>query len=140
MTYSTALVEGGSAGFTIPSSCLTMNGITLSCTQLAQATSAAGSAGSGGSANLFSGLTCQTSGTNCVCNFALQSQAVNESGTYSVTGTDLNLKPTGGAASSGAFCVSGNELHMSSLSTSMSMNMGTMGSMGVSVEIVAVKQ
>jgi hypothetical protein len=120
-TYSSALVEGGTAHYTIPNSCLTTNGQTATCDQLGAAFEASG--------DTFSSASCKTSGNNCVCDLGTTPQTMTESGTYSVAGSTLTMTPTTGDASTSSFCAKGNELHLAEMD--MGMSVGT---------IVATKQ
>jgi hypothetical protein len=120
LTYSASLVEGGSVRYTIPNSCLTMNGVTANCSDV-------GAAANSGAT--FSSISCKTSGSNCVCDFVTKPQTVTESGTYSVMGSNLTMTPTGGTPSTANFCATGNQLHVAEMN--MGMSVGT---------IVATKQ
>ena len=123
MTYSSSLVEGGSAHYTIPNSCLTENGQTVSCAELGAAFSSADTSGT------FSSASCAASGSNCVCDLGTKPQTVTETGTYTVAGSALTMTASTGDVSTSSFCSKGNELHMAEMD--MGMSVGT---------IVAAKQ
>jgi hypothetical protein len=81
--------------------------------------------------------TCATSGSACVCQLSTVQDAT-EAGTYTTSGTTLSTTPTGGTASTGSYCVKGNELH--SLGIDLSMPMGTMGMVKIAADAVFTKQ
>jgi hypothetical protein len=128
-TYSFTLVEGGSIRYTVPSWCPT------GLAELAQA-GANGASCSALGADV--GMSCQASGGNCLCDLKLVTQTDNESGTYSVAGTNLTLMPTtGGAATTNGFCATSSELHVSEVDDT---GMVVVVSPTVSSELVATKQ
>ena len=129
LTYSTSLVDSGVLHYTIPNSCLTMNGVTLSCTDLGTSANASGT---------FSAVSCETSGDNCLCDFTAMPQTVTETGTYSLMGSNLTLTPGAGTPSTDTYCVNGNELHVSEIPAAM--NAGMMGTTSSSGQLVAIKQ
>jgi hypothetical protein len=120
-TYSSSLVEGGTFHYTIPNSCLTMNGQTATCAQLGMAFTSAG--------DTFSSSSCKTSGNNCLCDLGTKPQTTTESGTYTVAGSALTMTSSTGDVSTSSFCASGNKLHVAEMD--MGMSVGT---------IVATKQ
>jgi hypothetical protein len=116
-TYAVSETIMGSASQTIPASCLTMDGLTLTCMQLDQ---------------LFQQLAAEnpeiqsircSGSSSCTCTFTLAPMTITESGTYTTSGTTLTLTDTAGGVSSSSYCVQGDELHL--LSVDMTMPMGT---------------
>jgi hypothetical protein len=104
-SYSLTLNQTVDETDNIPSSCLTQQGVTLTCAELQEVFS--GLSGDGGTAG-----TCTTSGSGCNCNFSIANSDV-ESGTYTTSGSTLTTTPTGGTgsgATSGSYCVNGNTL------------------------------
>jgi hypothetical protein len=100
-------------------------------------------AGTGGSS-----VSC-TGTSTCVCTVNAiaigdggTASAFSGTGTYSTSGNTLTLTTStdagGIAQSSDSYCVAGRELHLIGLSTTM--NMGTMGSMSIQSDLVAVKE
>lgn len=126
-SYSSMLTESGSLRYTVPSSCLTTNGQTLSCSQLGSTGNVSNSA-----------FSCQTSGSDCICNVTPAPQTVTDSGTYQVIGTSLSLMPTGRAATSNGFCATSSELRLSLLGANM--GVGMMSPTNIDAEIIATKQ
>jgi hypothetical protein len=120
-TYSSSLVEGGSVHYSLPNSCLTMNGQTVTCDELGTAFTSAG--------DTFSSASCKTSGANCLCDLGTKPQTTTETGTYTVAGSALTMTASTGDVSTSSFCSKGNELHMADMD--MGMTVGT---------IVATKQ
>jgi hypothetical protein len=129
-TYTLNVTESGTVQMTIPSSCLTQNGITLTCAQLQQSLQAAFADDPD---SPIKSATCSGS-SSCSCALTMSS-TTTENGTYTVDGTSLSLS---GGSGSGAFCVKDKELHLITVDTTMSM--GTMGQVKISSDIVATKQ
>ena len=115
MTYTLNETISASASETIPASCLTMNGITLTCQQLDQAIQQLVTENPG----VFQSAHC-SGASSCICSFTLAPVTTNDSGTYTTSGTTLTLSGGGG----GEYCVQGNELHL--ISIDMTMPMATM--------------
>jgi len=115
MTYTLNETISASASETIPASCLTMNGITLTCQQLDQAIQQLVTENPG----VFQSAHC-AGASSCTCSFTLAPVTTNSSGTYTTSGTTLTLSGGGG----GEYCVQGNELHL--ISIDMTMPMATM--------------
>ena len=115
MTYTLNETISASASETIPASCLTMNGITLTCQQLDQAIQQLVTENPG----VFQSAHC-AGASSCTCSFTLAPMTTNTSGAYTTSGTTLTLSGGGG----GEYCVQGNELHL--ISIDMTMPMATM--------------
>jgi hypothetical protein len=128
LTYSVSETVTASASETIPASCLTTNGITLTCAQLDQAVQQLLIDQSG----MFQSIHCAGSGS-CTCNFTLAPQVTSESGTYTTSGTTITTTDSAGGISSSEYCVQGNELHL--VQVDMTMPMGT-----IQADLVLTKQ
>jgi len=125
LTYSATITLSGTIALTIPTSCLTIQGVTLTCAQLDQAAKQALIDNPDPS---IQSISCAGSSA-CVCTVQMTPQTSMGSGTYTTSGT--LLIENGGAGSN--YCVQGSELHV--ISTSMSM-----GSLTASGDIVLHKQ
>ena len=93
MTYTADTRTMGSASFSIPGSCLT--GLT-SCDMLED------------ESTMCDG----TIDTSCSCDITFD-ETSTETGTYSTSGNNITLTPSGGSADTGEYCVSGNTLRVS---------------------------
>jgi hypothetical protein len=112
LTYTSNATISGSLSETVPSSCLTTGGVTVSCAQLNAGFQPASDGGLAGSC--VSG-----GGGSCVCSFQFPSQTSMESGTYSISGSTVTNTPTAGTASSSSYCVQGSTLTLASMPMSM---------------------
>lgn len=128
MTYSITETISASLSETIPASCLTMSGITVTCTQLDQEIQALLTQNPG----TYQSAHCSGS-SSCTCTFVLAPQTTSETGTYTTSGTTITTTDSTGSSSSSSYCVQGNELHM--LSVDMTMAMGK-----VQADIVLTKK
>jgi hypothetical protein len=124
MTFDGTITMSGSVAFVLPASCLTMNGITLTCAQLDQGLKQAMMDDPDPS---IQSIACSGSGS-CRCTMQMTPQTSAGSGTYSTSGTTLLEN----GATAGDYCVKGNELHL--LTDSMAM-----GSFALSGDIVLTK-
>ena len=118
MTYTRTQTISATVQMTLPPSCLTMNGITLTCAQLDQGlqTSIADPT------SPFQSARCSGS-SSCSCSFVLRPETQSDSGTYSTAGTTLTWTSSTGSADADQYCVQGNELHLPEVD--MTMAMGT---------------
>lgn len=124
-TYQTDTTVGGSFAETIPSSCLTMQGVTVSCDQLNSIVNSDPSA-----SDSFSSIQCGGGGGGCTCTFALKPQHQTAAGTYSTSGTTLMLNPTnGGEPDSGPYCATPTQVTLLSSMSSLGMDMTMPGGM-----------
>lgn len=128
LTYSLTETVTITATETIPASCLTQSGITLTCAQLDQAFQQAIAQDP---STIASGHC--SGGSTCTCTFKAVPQTMTESGTYITSGTTITTTDSTGASSSSSYCVQGNELHM--LQVDMTMAMGK-----VQADIVMTKK
>jgi hypothetical protein len=124
MTFDGTITMSGSMAFVLPASCLTTNGITLTCAQLDQAVKQAMMDDPDPS---IQSISCAGSGS-CRCTAQMAPQTSTGSGTYTTSGT--TLLENGATASD--YCVKGNELHL--VTGSMAM-----GSLELSGAIVLTK-
>ena len=111
MTYTTSLTVSGTATTNYPQSCLTAGGTTVSCAQLGQGLEMEIMANPG----MFQSAHC-TGAASCVCTFMVSSQPMIDSGTYTISGTEL---ATSGTVGSRPYCVKGNDLHLLTTTTTM---------------------
>jgi hypothetical protein len=133
LTYTMTTTASASAQETLPPSCLTTNGVTLTCAQLDQALQAAIAA----DPTSLQSAHCSGSST-CTCSFTIPAQMSTTAGTYATAGTSITLSPAGGMVSSNEYCVKGNELHL--LAINMTMPMGAMGQANVEAELFLTKR
>ncbi len=98
MTYSRTTSLAGTEATTVPASCLTTGGVTLTCAQIQQEL-----------ATLGNTATCTGgSGGGCVRDAPITSSSTTETGTYSTSGDTITLTSSTGSASTSPYCVSGN--------------------------------
>ena len=104
-TYSSTSTVSGSLHVTLPPSCLTTNGVTLTCDQINQLFQS----------NPTAGVTLNCTGTSsCACTETIASQTSSETGTYTTTAAGLLTDtPTGGTASQTDYCVKGTTMTQS---------------------------
>jgi hypothetical protein len=125
LTYSATITLSGTIALNIPTSCLTIEGVTLTCAQLDQAAKQALIDDPDPS---IQSISCAGSSA-CVCTVRMTPETSMASGTYTTSGT--LLIENGGSESN--YCVQGSELHI--MSTSMSM-----GSLTAAGDVVLRKQ
>ncbi|HXK21032.1 MAG TPA: hypothetical protein VNG33_24645 [Polyangiaceae bacterium] len=108
LTYTSMLTVSGNVIVTEPASCLTVQGITLTCAQLQQAVQA--NLADGG----FSSGTCAEASGGCSCTLVLIPDTTTESGTYTTSGAGvLTQTVAGGTPDTSDYCVSGSRLTVS---------------------------
>lgn len=120
-TYSSTLTTSGSVVVTLPASCLTQQGVTVTCAQLQQALS-------GAMSSTFSSVTCAESGGGCACSVGLNPVTATQTGSYSTAAGVLTQTETGGSPDDSNYCVQGNTLTISPGSGSNAMSNGVTGS------------
>jgi hypothetical protein len=123
-TFDATITMSGSVAFSLPPSCLTMSGITLTCAQLDQGVKQAQMMDPDPS---IQSISCAGT-SSCRCTVQMAPQTSVGTGTYSTSGTTLIEN----GAESGGYCVKGNELHL--LTGSMAM-----GSVELTGDIVLTK-
>ncbi|HEY4392762.1 MAG TPA: hypothetical protein VGP64_01815 [Polyangia bacterium] len=123
LTYSSDVTETVNIQFTIPMTCI--NGQT--CAQYGTSLAQQGGATS---------ATCVGT-TTCACDFTAQN-VMNESGTFSTSGTTLTLTNTLGSQTSGPYCVQGTSLHLIDVDTTT--NLGPNGQATIDDDTVFIKQ
>jgi hypothetical protein len=105
-TYGARLTVTGNLVLTVPASCLTQQGVTVTCAQLQQSLQMNAAAGG------YESASC--SGSNgCSCTMGLVPQEQVSSGTYSTSAGTLTQTETGGTPEDSSFCVKGNSLTLS---------------------------
>ena len=104
-TYSSTSTLNGSLYVTLPPSCLTSNGVTLTCDQLNQVVQS----------NPTPGLTLNCTGSSsCACTETIADQPSNATGTYTTTAAGLLTDtPSGGTADQTDYCVKGTTMTQS---------------------------
>jgi hypothetical protein len=108
-TYSVMFAVSGSLAESIPLSCFTSGGTSLTCDQFEAAYQAAIQ-----ESDVLSGVSCQSAPGRCNCTFPYKGQTMTESGTYTTSGGTLTSAKTGGTADSARYCVEGSTLTVAS--------------------------
>jgi len=111
LTYSTMMTVQGSVVMTLPTSCLTFQGITLTCEQVNMGVMMAFMRDPD-TALLFESIKCGPASGGCACTIVMKAQSVNQSGTYSVSGTQISMGTSIGPSSPASYCVSGDTLKL----------------------------
>ena len=112
MTFSRTSMLGGSMSVSLPSSCLTFNNITLTCSQLDAAVKAEIASDPDSE---FTSISCQDASGGCSCTFGVMPDSEMETGTYTVQGNVLSLRETGEDESDTfQYCVSSDTLKLQS--------------------------
>lgn len=118
-SYTSTATASGSITVNLPQSCLTYNGVTLTCAQVTKAAQA----------NPTAGVTLNCMGTSsCTCVETISAQTSTETGTYTTTTAGvLTQTPSGGTAAQDDYCVKGTTMTLSphAGSTTMGMASGT---------------
>ncbi|KYG11206.1 hypothetical protein BE21_58100 [Sorangium cellulosum] len=107
-TYVTTSTMEGPMKIVYPPSCLTMEGVTITCAQLdatMQELLAQGIA-------TFTSASCVAAGAGCACTLVLGETTTTGAGTWSVSGSSLTVQADGEAAQEVPFCVEGSSLTM----------------------------
>jgi hypothetical protein len=120
-TYSVSFTESVSEKLFVPASCLSANGVTLSCSDL-------GTEFNGTSVDDAGTTTvaCTASGTDCNCTFDVSEQNTSEMGTYTLSGNTFTTTASGsGTPGTASYCVQGNTLHVISMDMGSTMGMPT---------------
>jgi hypothetical protein len=120
-TYSSNLATSGAVVVTLPASCLTQQGVTVTCAQVQQVLSSTMN-------STFSAATCAESGGGCACSVTLNPMTTTEAGTYSTAAGVLTQTSTGGTPDDSNYCVKGSTLTLSPGSGSSAMSNGVTGS------------
>jgi len=112
-TFSSNLTTSGTIVVTLPASCLTQQGVTVTCAQLQQVLSSTMN-------STFSSATCTESGGGCACSVALNAVTTSETGTYSTAAGVLTQTDSSGTPDDSNYCVQGGKLSISAGSSAMS--------------------
>ncbi|MDB4980090.1 MAG: hypothetical protein JWM82_842 [Myxococcales bacterium] len=131
-SYSVSQAFKANVSVSLPASCLTQGGVTVSCAQLT--TVLQGEIANGTAP--YKTISCSGSG-GCTC-LATVDDINDDSGTWSSAGTVITLGSAAGSSDGGSYCVKGNEIHLLTLSTSV--NMGAMGTARIQSDVVGRKQ
>lgn len=97
-TYSSTGTVGGSVSVYLPASCLTSNGVTITCDQLNQQFAS----------NPTAGVTITCSGSSgCTCVETIANEQTNETGTYATATGVVTQTAADGTSSQADYCVKG---------------------------------
>jgi hypothetical protein len=116
MTYTLNETVTLSASETLPASCLTQDGLTLTCAQVDALLQSAILQ----DPTVFKSAHC-TGSSSCTCTFTLAPQTMTQTGTYTTAGTTLTTLSSTGTPGSNEYCVKGNELHVMQVDMTMPM-------------------
>lgn len=116
LTYSVTETVTLSASETLPASCLTQDGLTLTCAQVDALLQSAILQ----DPTVFKSAHC-TGSSSCTCTFTLAPQTMTETGTYTTAGTTITMLPTTGVPKSNEYCVKDNDLHLMQVDMTMPM-------------------
>jgi hypothetical protein len=116
LTYTVTTAASFTAQETIPASCLSSGGLTLTCAQLDQQLQQDIAA----DPSTFQSAHCSGS-SSCTCTFTVAGEAQTETGTYTTSGTTFTTTASDGSISSNGYCVQGNELHIVQFDMTMPM-------------------
>lgn len=105
-TYQANVTVTGSVVMKVPASCLTQQGVTLTCGQLQQSLEAKATDGG------YESVACSGS-SNCSCTITLVPEQQVASGTYSTSGATLTQTEAGGTPEDTSYCVKGSSLTLS---------------------------
>ena len=130
MTFTAALSFSFDYAITLPASCLTTQGITITCAQLQVAVRAEPNSN-------LPGVSCAAAGSGCTCTGKLEGSEQMGTGTWSTAGTVLTETDSGGQPQLSDYCVRGNTLQVM---PHMDMTMPTMGTISASGSITLTKQ
>jgi hypothetical protein len=101
--YAVDATQSGTIEVSVPGSCLSVGGATLSCDQITPQVSAGVN------------VRCVDSGDGCLCTFVILPHPVSVTGTYTTSGSMLIDTPAGGAPETLGTCVAGDRLHLITL-------------------------
>jgi hypothetical protein len=104
-SYTSTATLNGSVRVDLPQSCLTTDGVTITCAQVNQAFQS----------NPTPGVSLSCTGTSgCTCSETITNEMSSETGTYTTTAAGLLTEtPTGGTASQTDYCVKGTTMTQS---------------------------
>ncbi|WP_437571046.1 hypothetical protein [Sorangium sp. So ce542] len=106
-TYVTTSTLQGPMKIVYPPSCLTMEGVTITCEQLDASLQEVVRDGA-----LLASASCVAAGQGCACTLVLAGSTTTGEGTWSVSGTSLTMAPDGQEPDEVPFCVEGSSLTM----------------------------
>jgi hypothetical protein len=109
MTYMVNITLAGDFRVTLPSACLTQQGITITCDQLNQSYQMIIAQPD----SPFTSASCTAGGGGCRCAFGFRSTASTESGTYTISGnTVTTTNAADGMADTLGYCATANSLEL----------------------------
>jgi hypothetical protein len=103
-SYTSTASVSGSVRVSLPQSCLTSNGVTITCDQVNQALQNDPTAGVT--------LSC-TGSLSCTCTETISNETSTETGTYTTAAGVVTQTPAGGTASESDYCVKGTTMTQS---------------------------
>jgi hypothetical protein len=106
-TYTTDSMRSGYATMHMPSACLTVQGIKITCEQVNMALMAQRNMDAP-----FSGITCSAEPAGCACKVTFKPESSKETGKYSTSGTTLTTTSAAGDTETNDYCVAGSTLRM----------------------------
>ena len=113
LTYAASVTPSGTLGFTMPQSCTPAQAIATTCAVFNSTYSSLVSQ----PGSPYASAGCAVSGTDCVCTFTFNGQAVSATGTYAVGTDTVTLTRAGSTtATTNNFCVQGTELSLDAVS------------------------
>jgi hypothetical protein len=105
-TYLASIAFLGTTQTTCPSACLANGTLSRTCAQLNDSAQQQAAAMAG-----VSSYSCAAAAAGgCMCAMTFSGQPVSETGTYSINGSVLSQRPSGGTLTSVEYCVQGNQL------------------------------
>ncbi|WP_437814032.1 hypothetical protein [Sorangium sp. So ce1078] len=107
-TYATTSTIQGPMKIVYPPSCLTMEGVTLTCAQLDMFMQQLLTEGDAP----FASASCAAAAAGCACTLIMEETTTTGAGTWSVSGSSLMIEADGEAPEELPFCVEGSSLTM----------------------------
>ena len=130
MTYTAMRSLIADFDLTLPASCLTVQGITVTCAQLETAIASDPTSG-------FMSFSCASAGGGCDCSGKIGDDNLNETGTFTTAANVLTETAAGGQPDPSDYCVQGNTLL---ILPHMDMSMAMTGDLTISGSITLTKQ
>ncbi|HET9934736.1 MAG TPA: hypothetical protein VFQ35_28720, partial [Polyangiaceae bacterium] len=127
MTFESVRTASYDATVAVPNSCITQGGFTLTCAQLNQLIKQF-------MAPQIGGVDCKDASAGCSCKLSTPPQSLNDSGTYSTSGTKITSPIT---TETGDYCVQGDELHFIAVDP---MSTGADGKQRILTDVVGRKR
>ncbi len=135
MTYTETETLSGTMSMTLPAACLRQGNVTATCAQVEQSANA-GLSGDPTTRDAIGPIKCSGSaGGGCACRMPFSQPAAMGTGVYSTSGSVL----TQSGSDQSDYCVKGTTLYLKP-HQSMTMSMGSMGSVDVNEQVVLEKK